>query len=93
MDPETYVRPADLASLLGVSVLPDARELESRSRNEALVRSRHVDLTVAAELRSRGWTQVGQLTGLAWCVACSGPTVWLDQNKAPRHHTCIEDNA
>jgi hypothetical protein len=86
-----YIRPADLAALLGNSVLPDAKDVEQKARSEALQKSRHVDLTVSAELRSRGWTQIGPLDGLSWCVVCDGPTVWLDAARQPRHHTCLEE--
>jgi len=85
-----YIRPADLAAQLGARVAVNTAEVEAETRREALRKSRHVDLAVAAELRSLGWTQVDQLTGLSWCVACGGPTVWLDASKSPRHHTCIE---
>lgn len=87
---EDYVRPADLAAQLGARVAVDAAEAEAKLRHERLKKSRHVDLVVAAELRSLGWIQVDQLTGLSWCIVCGGPTVWLDASGSPRHHTCIE---
>jgi hypothetical protein len=87
---EDYVRPADLAAQLGARVAINAADTEAELRRERLKKSRHVDLVVAAELRSLGWTQVDQLTGLSWCVVCGGPTIWLDASGSPRHHSCLE---
>jgi len=91
LDDREYIRPRDLAAQLGAQVAVDAVEIEADLRRDRLKKSRHVDLVVAAELVSLGWRQVDQLTGLSWCVACGGPTIWLDASGAPRHHTCIED--
>jgi len=90
LDEVDYIRPSELAAQLGARVAVDAAESEAKVRRERLKKSRHVDLVVASELRSLGWTQADQLTGLSWCVVCGGPTVWLDAAKKPRHHTCIE---
>ncbi len=87
---DNYVSPKDLAAQVGGRVAVNADEVESAFRRERLQKSRHVDLVVAAELLSLGWRQVGQLDGLSWCVACGGPTVWIDATGAPRHHTCME---
>jgi hypothetical protein len=60
---------------LGLERLPDAIEIEARERLEALKKRRFVDLSIAAELKSRGWRQATEVDGLLWCSGCNGPTV------------------
>jgi hypothetical protein len=74
---------------LGLTPMLEAREIEARDRLEQLRRKRYVDLTVATELRARGWTQTKE--GLLWCSSCNGPTTWRDKTGSPSHHTCNED--
>lgn len=75
---------------LGLERMQDARELEARERLELLRKKRYVDLKVATELRSRGWTQASALDGLLWCSVCGGPTIWKNETSKPMHHTCLE---
>jgi len=70
------------------TIMPDADEVRDEHGAEVLARRHVVDVEVAQELVRRGWRQRGHGEGLAFCVTCDQPTVWMDHQGRPMHHHC-----